>query len=65
MAIYLIIGLVFAVVFFLAFGVLYFISSRKDPVQLRLKAMAEEDGEQEETKKAPFSLKGAVDLLGL
>lgn len=62
MVIYLIIGFVFVAVFLLFFGILYFLSRRKDPVQLRLKDLQE--GEDEE-QKAILSLKGTVDLLGL
>lgn len=62
MIIYLIIGFVFVAVFLLFFGILYFLSRRKDPVQLRLKDLQE--GEDEE-QKAILSLKGTVDLLGL
>lgn len=62
MVIYLIIGFVFVAVFLLFFGILYFLSRRKDPVQRRLKDLQE--GEDEE-QKAILSLKGTVDLLGL
>jgi len=62
MVIYLIIGFVFVAVFLLFFGILYLLSRRKDPVQLRLKDLQE--GEDEE-QKAILSLKGTVDLLGL
>lgn len=62
MIIYLIIGFVFVAVFLLFFGILYLLSRRKDPVQLRLKDLQE--GEDEE-QKAILSLKGTVDLLGL
>ena len=65
MAIYLIIGFVFAAVFLFFFGILYLLSKRKDPVQLRLKDLGEGAEEEEEERKAIFSLKGAVDLIGL
>ena len=63
MTVHLIIGFVFAAVFLLSFGILYLLSKRKDPVQLRLKDLGE--GAEEEEKNALFSLKGAVDLIGL
>jgi len=63
MAIYLIIGFVFVAVFLFFFGILYLLSRRKDPVQLRLKDLGE--GAEEEEEKALLSLKGAVDLIGL
>jgi tight adherence protein C len=63
MAIYLIIGFIFAAVFLFSFVILYFLSGRKDPVKLRLRDL-EEKGE-EEKKRAILSLKGASILLGL
>jgi len=65
MAVYLIIGFVFIAVFLFFFGILYLLSRRKDPVQLRLRDLGEGEEGEEEKKKAFLSLKGATDLLGL
>ncbi len=65
MTIYLIIGFVFLAVFLFFFGMLYLLSQSRDPVRLRLKELEEEGGGEEEEGKRAFSLKGAVDLIGL
>lgn len=65
MVMYLIIGSVFVAVFLFFFGILYLLSRRRDPVQLRLKDLQEGEEGEEEYKKSILSLKGATDLLGL
>lgn len=65
MVVYLIIGFVFAAVFLFFFAVLYLLSRRKDPIQLRLKDLEEKEEGAEGKKQAMRSLKAATDLLGL
>lgn len=52
MIIYLIVAIVFIAIFLLLFGILYFLSRRKDPVRLRLKDLEKgEEGKKEKAKR--------------
>jgi tight adherence protein C len=63
LAVYLIIASVFVAVFLFFFAILYVISKRRDPVQLRLKSLTGEDEGNKEDGRS--SLEGVVDILGL
>jgi hypothetical protein len=62
LAVYLIIASVFVAVFLFFFAILYVISKRRDPVQLRLKSLTEEDEGNKEDGRS--SLEGVVDIAG-
>jgi tight adherence protein C len=65
MGIYLTSAFVFLAFFLIFFAVLYLLSKRKDPVQLRLRELGEGEEGEATKEKAVLSLKGTVDILGI